>query len=77
MELGESGTATAAAKRAVLEESGVSITITGLVGVYSDPGHLMVYPDTGEVRRGPSQFAVCFDALPVGGRPRPLQPRPA
>jgi ADP-ribose pyrophosphatase YjhB (NUDIX family) len=59
VELGES--ATAAVKREVLEESGVSITITGLVGVYSDPGHLMVYPDTGEVRH---QFAVCFNALP-------------
>jgi hypothetical protein len=55
----------------LLEESGVSITITGLVGAYSDPGHLMVYPDTGGVRRGPSQFAVFFHALPVGGGPRP------
>ena len=69
VEWGES--ATAAVKREVLEESGVSITITGLGGVYSDPGHLMVYPDTGEVRRGPSPVRRLLPCAAVGGRPRP------
>jgi|tagenome__1003787_1003787.scaffolds.fasta_scaffold20087132_2 ADP-ribose pyrophosphatase YjhB (NUDIX family) len=66
VELGES--ATVAAEREVAEESGVTVTITQLVGVYTDPGHIMVYPATGEVRQ---QFAVCFHALPVAGEPHP------
>jgi hypothetical protein len=36
--------------------------------VYTDPGHIIAYPDTGEVRQ---QFAVCFHAMPVSGHPRP------
>src|SRR4051812_13628167 len=59
VELGE--TATTAAEREVVEESGVAIKVTRLAGVYTDPGHVMVYPDTGEARQ---QFAVCFHALP-------------
>jgi 8-oxo-dGTP pyrophosphatase MutT (NUDIX family) len=66
VELGES--ATVAVKREVAEESGVTIKITGLVGVYTDPGHVMVSPKTDEVRQ---QFAVCFHAVPVGGHHRP------
>lgn len=41
--------------------------MTGLSGVYTDPGHVMVYPD-GEVRQ---QFSICVHATPVAGRPRP------
>jgi 8-oxo-dGTP pyrophosphatase MutT (NUDIX family) len=66
VDLGES--ATAAAEREVVEESGVSIKVTRLAGVYTDPGHIMVYPATGEARQ---QFAVCFHALPVDGQPEP------
>jgi ADP-ribose pyrophosphatase YjhB (NUDIX family) len=66
VELGE--TATAAAEREVAEESGVTIKVTRLAGVYTDPGHVLVYPDTGEARQ---QFAVCFHALPVDGEPHP------
>src|SRR3954471_21119558 len=66
VELGES--ATVAAEREVAEESGVTVTITQLVGVNTGPGHIMVYPATGEVRQ---QFAVCFHALPVDGQPEP------
>jgi ADP-ribose pyrophosphatase YjhB (NUDIX family) len=65
VELGE--TATTAAEREVVEESGVAIKVTRLAGVYTDPGHVMVYPDTGEARQ---QFAVCFHALPVDGQPQ-------
>ena len=66
IELGES--ADAAAVREVAEEAGMVISIDRLAGVYSDPGHVMVYPDTGEVRQ---QLAVCFHATPLHGVPRP------
>jgi 8-oxo-dGTP diphosphatase len=66
VELGES--AGAAVQREVREESGVQIKVTELAGVYTDPGHIMVYPDTGEVRQ---QFAMCFHADPLHGEPRP------
>lgn len=66
VELGES--AVVAAEREVAEESGVTIKVTDLSGVYSDPGHVMVYPATGEARQ---QFAVCFHARPVDGEPVP------
>ena len=66
VELGES--ATTAAEREVVEESGVAIKVTRLAGVYTDPGHVMVYPATGEARQ---QFAVCFHALPLDGQPDP------
>ena len=66
VELGES--AARAAEREVAEEAGVTVKVTHLVGVYTDPGHLMAYPDTGEIRQ---QFAVCFHAMPIDGQPRP------
>jgi ADP-ribose pyrophosphatase YjhB (NUDIX family) len=66
VELGE--TAITAVKREVSEESGVAIKVIRLAGVYTDPGHIMVYPSTGEARQ---QFAVCFHALPVDGQPHP------
>ncbi|HEV2779964.1 MAG TPA: NUDIX domain-containing protein [Actinophytocola sp.] len=65
VEPGES--AVDAVVREVAEETGVTIEVTGLSGVYTDPGHVMVYP-TGEVRQ---QFALCLHAVPVSGRPRP------
>jgi ADP-ribose pyrophosphatase YjhB (NUDIX family) len=65
VEFGES--ASVAVEREVHEESGVTITVSRLAGLYSDPDHVMVYPDTGEVRQ---QFAVCVHAKPVGGTPR-------
>lgn len=67
VEIGE--TCRQAAVREVLEESGVQVRITGLSGLYSDPGHVIVHPD-GEVRQ---EFALCFHAEPVSGRPRPDQ----
>lgn len=53
-----------AAVREVKEETGLDIEITGLVGTYTDPRHIIEYSD-GEVRR---QFNVCFTARIVGGR---------
>ncbi|MGW4849138.1 NUDIX hydrolase [Nocardia brasiliensis] len=52
------------AVRETLEETGISIRVTGLVGLYTDPRHVMAYTD-GEVRQ---QFSICFRAEPVGGQ---------
>jgi len=64
MDLGES--VADAAVREVAEETGVNVQITGLVGLYTDPGHVMAYDD-GEVRQ---EFSVCFHARAVSGEPR-------
>lgn len=42
----------AAALREALEETGLAVEITGLVGVYSDPGQgrIVTYPDNGDSR---------------------------
>jgi 8-oxo-dGTP pyrophosphatase MutT (NUDIX family) len=52
-----------AAIREVKEETGLDIEITGLIGTYTDPRHIIAYSD-GEVRR---QFNVCFRARITGG----------
>ena len=49
--------------REVREETGIDVEVIGLVGVYSDPKHVIAYDD-GEVRQ---QFALSFRARPVGG----------
>src|SRR5512139_2811873 len=53
-----------AAIREVKEETGYDIEITGLVGTYTDPRHIIAYSD-GEVRR---QFNICFVGRLLGGR---------
>jgi ADP-ribose pyrophosphatase YjhB (NUDIX family) len=63
-ELGE--TMTQAAIREVIEETGITVEITGLIGIYSDPGHVIGYSD-GEVRQ---EFSICFRGRPVSGEPR-------
>ncbi|MFF0099773.1 NUDIX hydrolase [Micromonospora sp. WMMD734] len=50
--------------REVREETGIEVEVTGLVGIYSNPHHVMAYDD-GEVRQ---QFSICFTARPVGGK---------
>jgi 8-oxo-dGTP pyrophosphatase MutT (NUDIX family) len=52
------------AVREVKEETGLDVEITGLVGTYTDPKHIIAYTD-GEVRR---QFNVCFTARIIDGR---------
>ncbi len=53
-----------AARREVEEETGILIEVTGLVGIYSDPRHLIAYDD-GEVRQ---EFSICFRCRPIGGQ---------
>ena len=49
--------------REVREETGIDVQVVDLVGLYTDPRHVMAYDD-GEVRQ---QFSICFHARPVGG----------
>jgi 8-oxo-dGTP pyrophosphatase MutT (NUDIX family) len=55
----------AAAIRETHEETGIDVAITGLVGIYSDPRHVIAY-DNGEVRQ---EFSICFRATAVSGTP--------
>lgn len=50
----------AAVVRVTQAETGVRVRVTGLVGVYSDPAHVVAYDD-GEVRQ---EFVLCFRAVP-------------
>jgi ADP-ribose pyrophosphatase YjhB (NUDIX family) len=51
------------AVRETKEESGIDIEVTGLVGIYTDPNHVVEYSD-GKVTQ---QFSICFRGRPVGG----------
>ncbi len=55
-----------AAVRETAEESGITVEVTGLVGIYTDPGHVIAGPRAGLVRQ---PFAVCFHARPLSGSP--------
>ncbi|MFE7593501.1 NUDIX hydrolase [Kitasatospora sp. NPDC057512] len=52
--------------RETREETGIDVEITGIVGTYTDPGHVLAYDD-GEVRQ---EFSVCLLGCPVGGELR-------
>ncbi|MFI7357475.1 NUDIX hydrolase [Streptomyces avidinii] len=49
--------------REVEEETGITVEIDGISGLYTDPQHVLAYDD-GEVRQ---QFSICFRAHPTGG----------
>jgi 8-oxo-dGTP pyrophosphatase MutT (NUDIX family) len=66
MDLGESITETAV--RETREETGITCQITGLVGIYTNPHHVILYTSNGEVRQ---EFSIVFTARPVGGELRP------
>jgi ADP-ribose pyrophosphatase YjhB (NUDIX family) len=50
--------------REVFEETSLEVEPTGIVGIYSDPGHIIAYAD-GEVRQ---EFSICFTARIVDGQ---------
>ncbi|MFP7494507.1 NUDIX domain-containing protein [Terribacillus saccharophilus] len=52
--------------REVIEETGLDISVERIIGVYSDPNHIIAYTD-GEVRQ---QFSICFAAEVSGGKLR-------
>jgi 8-oxo-dGTP pyrophosphatase MutT (NUDIX family) len=62
-ELGE--TPSQCAIRETQEETGVVTEITGILGVYSDPGHIVAYAD-GEVRQ---EWELILLGRPVSGSP--------
>ncbi len=64
MELGE--TIGQAVVREVREETGLDVELTGILGIYTDPGHIIAYAD-GEVRQ---EFVVAFTARAMGGELR-------
>ncbi|MGH3281905.1 MAG: NUDIX hydrolase [Trebonia sp.] len=57
-----------AAIRETFEETGIKAEVTGLLGVYSDPRHVIHFTSNDEVRR---EFSVALTARPTGGRPTP------
>lgn len=60
-DIGESIEQTAV--REVKEETGLDVEITGLTGIYTNPAHVVAFPD-GEVRQ---QFSLCFATKLLGG----------
>lgn len=61
LELGE--TLSEAAVREVREETGIECEVTNVIGLYSNPHHVIAYDD-GEVRQ---EFSICFRANLIGG----------
>ncbi|MGH2707462.1 MAG: NUDIX domain-containing protein [Actinomycetota bacterium] len=65
MEIGE--TIRQTVTREVREETGLDVEPISIVGVYSDPGHVVEFSN-GEVRQ---QFSICFVCRIIGGSPSP------
>jgi 8-oxo-dGTP pyrophosphatase MutT (NUDIX family) len=57
-----------AAVRETQEETGITCEVTGLVGIYTDPGHVIHYTSNDEVRQ---EFSIVLTARPVAGEPTP------
>jgi 8-oxo-dGTP pyrophosphatase MutT (NUDIX family) len=66
IDLGES--VVQAAVRETLEETGIECEVMGIVGIYSDPRHVILYTSNGEVRQ---EFSIVLTARALGGRPTP------
>lgn len=57
-----------AAIRETREETGIDCEVTGIVGIYTDPKHVLLYTSDGEVRQ---EFSIVVTARPVRGKPTP------
>jgi 8-oxo-dGTP pyrophosphatase MutT (NUDIX family) len=57
-----------AAVRETKEETGIGCEITGLVGIYTDPGHIILYTSNGEARQ---EFSIVLRARELSGNPTP------
>lgn len=66
IDLGES--LAQAGVRETREETGVECEITGLSGIYTDPGHVILYTSNGEARQ---EFSIVLTARATGGQPTP------
>src|SRR5215472_14084982 len=60
IEMGES--VAEAAVRETFEETGIRVEVTGLLGVYSDPRHIIHFTSNDEVRR---EFSIVLAGRPV------------
>ncbi len=56
-----------AAVRECREETGLQVKITGLVGVFSTPDHVIAYMKGDTVKEARQPVNVCLHARPVGG----------
>ncbi|TDC65785.1 NUDIX domain-containing protein [Actinomadura sp. GC306] len=63
IDLGES--VTQAAIRETKEETGIDVEITGLIGIYSDPKHVIHYTSNNEVRQ---EFSILLTGRAFGGK---------
>jgi 8-oxo-dGTP pyrophosphatase MutT (NUDIX family) len=66
IDVGES--LTSAAVREVEEETGVRCEVTGLVGIYTNPRHVIHYTSNDEVRQ---EFSILLTARAISGEPTP------
>lgn len=66
IDLGES--MSQAGVRETLEETGIECQITGVVGIYTDPKHIILYTSNGEARQ---EFSILVTGRFVAGEPRP------
>jgi ADP-ribose pyrophosphatase YjhB (NUDIX family) len=57
-----------AAVRETREETGIECEITGIVGTYSDPKHVILYTSNGEARQ---EFSIVLTARALSGEPTP------
>ncbi len=65
IDLGES--MVQAATRGTREETGIECEITGLVGIYTDPKHVILYTSNGEARQ---EFSILLTGSPAGSQRR-------
>ena len=59
-----------AAVRECHEETGLRVEITGLVGVFSTPDHVIAYIKGDKVKEARQPVNVCLHARPIGGEVR-------